>query len=198
MFCEKCGAKLNAGDSFCYNCGNTVNANKQLYVDDKVIYNIKPQFNIGYQIFRLLKYGIFAFILLLIFLDGFFDFAQSNILLVVVIYFIIALLVLIVTKKQYDNLEYKFYADKMEYADSFINKENKELKYKNIKEIIMRQNIFEKLCGIGTIIIATSASSGYASKGSHYTMRNRNGIHIHCVTNVQFNYQNIKNLIDKA
>ena len=198
MFCEKCGTKLNMDDAFCYNCGNPIKLNEKSNIDNKVVYTIKPQFNLAYQIFKILEYGILTFILLLIFLDCFFTFAQSNILLVVAISFIIALLVLIITKKQYDNLEYKFYADKMEYTDSFINKENKELKYKNIKEIIMRQNILERIFGIGTIIIATSASSGYASRRSHYTMRNRNGIYVHCVKNIHTDYQNIKNLIDKA
>ena len=115
---------------------------------------------------------------------------------IIAIYIIIKM---IFEKIQYDHYEYNFYNTKVEYIDGFLNKEEKELKYKYVREVTMNQNIIERLFKLGTIRIFTNASSGYNSAyGGNNSMRNRNGIYIHCVTNVKEKYETIKEIIDKG
>ena len=135
-------------------------------------------------------------------LDGIDEFGgiKSNIigitLGIIAIYIIIKM---IFEKIQYDHYEYNFYNTKVEYIDGFLNKEEKELKYKYVREVTMNQNIIERLFKLGTIRIFTNASSGYNSAyGGNNSMRNRNGIYIHCVTNVKEKYETIKEIIDKG
>ena len=87
---------------------------------------------------------------------------------------------------------------KVEYKDGFLNKEEKELKYKYVREVTMSQNILERLCCIGTIRIFTNASSGVYNGGNHGSMRGRNGIYIHCVDDVEEQYKIIKQIIDEG
>ena len=105
---------------------------------------------------------------------------------------------MVIGKKQYNNLEYNFYATKVEYVDGFLNKEEKELKYKHIREVTMTQSILERLCAIGTIRIFTNASSGDYGNNRNNNMNGRNGIYIHCVKNVQEQYKKIKEIIDEG
>ena len=99
---------------------------------------------------------------------------------------------------QYKNLSYNFYTTKVEYVDGFLNKEEKELKYKFIREVTMSQSILERMCGIGTIRIFTNASSGNINSRNHNSMRGRNGVYIHCIEDVKQQYQAIKQIIDEG
>ena len=105
---------------------------------------------------------------------------------------------LIFEKIQYDNLEYNFYATKAEYIDGFLNKEQKELKYKYIREVTMTQNILERIFHIGTIRIFTNASSGMTYNNKHNKMYGKNGLAIHCIENVKEQYQKVKDIIDEG
>ena len=71
-------------------------------------------------------------------------------------------------------------------AFSFIlNLSEKEVKYKYIREVTMRQSFFQRFFNIGNIILFTNAETGYG-----------NGINIVSVENVQDVYRNIKSIID--
>lgn len=91
----------------------------------------------------------------------------------------------IFTKKQYDNYQYDFYKTKVNYKDSFLNLSEKEVKYKYIREVTMRQTIFQRMFNLGTIILFTNAETGMG-----------NGISIINVENVQEKYKKIKEVID--
>jgi len=82
--------------------------------------------------------------------------------------------------------------------DISLNKEEKELKYKYVREVTMNQNIFERLFNIGTIKIFTNASSGGYPTRRHNNMQGKNGIYIHCVENVKEQYETIKGIIDEG
>ena len=105
---------------------------------------------------------------------------------------------LIFEKLQYDALEYNFYATKVEYKDGFLNKEEKELKYKYIREVTMNKSILERIFNIGTIRIFTNASSGTTYNSKHNKMYGKNGLAIHCIKDVKEQYQKIKNIIDEG
>ncbi len=91
----------------------------------------------------------------------------------------------IFTKKQYDNYSYDFYKTKVIYRDSFLNVSEKEVKYKYIREVTMRQTIIQRIFNIGNIVLFTNAETGVG-----------NGICIVNVQNVQEIYKKIKSTID--
>ena len=88
-------------------------------------------------------------------------------------------------KKQYENYNYDFYRTKVIYRDSFLNVSEKEVKYKYIREVTMRQTFVQRFFNIGNIILFTNAETGYG-----------NGIYVHNVENVSDIYKKIKTIID--
>ena len=88
-------------------------------------------------------------------------------------------------KKQYDNYTYDFYKTKVNYKDSFLNVSEKEVKYKYIREVTMRQTFIQRFFNIGNIILFTNAETGLG-----------NGICIVNVENVQEVYKKVKDVID--
>lgn len=90
----------------------------------------------------------------------------------------------IFTKKQYEKKEYYFYKTKVVYKDNFIDISEKEVKFKYIREVTMRQTFFQRCFGLGTIILYTNAESGMG-----------NGISISNVENVQAVYKEIKDIV---
>lgn len=200
MFCRNCGTEMSDTARFCPKCGTErmgVQTNeKNIAEDNSVKFSLKPEFNMLYQTLTTIWRGLLLLLLIGYCITGFALFMYFPIMPIIflVIYVVVKL---IFGKMQYDNLEYNFYATKVEYIDGFLNKEQKELKYKYIREVTMSQSIFERICHIGTIKVFTNASSGYAS-GSHNSMKGRNGLYIHCVKNVEEQYKLIKQIIDEG
>ena len=205
MFCKNCGAEMGESSRFCPRCGHDrmgeMQQNREIVEDNRIRYQVKPEFNLPYQIILTL----WRIIIYLFFICActsihklWFEYPTTFLITMGVVIAYIAIR-LILGKMQYNDLEYNFYATKIEYKDGFINKEEKELKYNFVREVTMHQNILERLCGIGTIRIFTSASSGgYGYSNKHNNMRGRNGIYIHCVRDVQSQYQLIKQIIDEG
>jgi len=218
MFCRKCGEPLDENAKFCAKCGSATSeevteqvkpAKEEKKVDNSVIkYTLKPTFNYGYKICSILGTTLlFVLLIGLYFLEEIeLAWAYSTLtgeLKIVPVIIIVAIIIyicikLIFDKKQYERLEYNFYHNKLEYIDGFINKEQKELKYKNIREVTMSQNIIERIFKIGTIKIFTNASSGVYGGSNHRNMNAKNGIVVHCVTDVKEKYQKVKQIIDEG
>lgn len=206
MFCRKCGTQINEDAKFCHKCGASVNAEAPATIstpkeDNSIILNLKPEFNLAYKLLCAIAQG---FLICLVFaLEFISEFEIQEITMEMFTFFVGFFLIyivsyLIIGKLQYDKMEYNFYGTKVEYIDGFFNKEQKRVKYQFVREVTMNQNIFERFCGIGTIKISTTASSGYDSYNSHNTVRGRNGIYIHCIDNVEEKYKQIKQIIDEG
>ena len=200
MFCKKCGTEISDIAKFCPKCGFNVKTEQkqqnEIKEDNEIRYTIKPEFNLLYKFITnlgrsLLYLLIICFIFTNLYKLWFIYPGTALITIGIMLGYII--IKMFFEKMQYNKLEYNFYLTKIEYKDGFLNKEEKELKYKSIREITMNQNILERLCGIGTIRIFTNASSGFGNpreKG-----RSINGIYIHCVKNVQEQYKLVKQII---
>lgn len=209
MFCKKCGTEMSEDARFCPKCGFDTqgeNAEKKVIEDKEVEYQVKPTFKVVYKLLVNFSRAIlYAFIICIGFLDALDEESIFNIegtgskALLITIIAIIAytIIKMIFEKIQYNYYEYNFYKTKVEYKDGFLNKEEKELKYKYVREVTMTQNIIERLFKIGTIRIFTNASNGY-NGGTDRNNGMGNGIYIHCVTDVKEKYEKIKNIIDKG
>ena len=194
MYCKNCGEKLNLNSNFCTKCGAKVNdlesSKKVIIEDNEIKYQLKPSFNLMYKIFMENSYAMGLIMILAILLYTF-SVSQKKEAIIGVLIFIAVIIIsviikLAIEKMQYNNYQYNFYKTKMEYKDGFLDKVQKELKYKHVREVVMSETFVERIFGIGTITIYTNASSF------------RNGIFIHCVKNVEEQYKIIKQIIDEG
>ncbi len=206
MFCRNCGTKINDQDRFCYKCGyDRMRNNKPIgrendrkIDDNEVKYKLKPEFNVVYRfIINFSMSFVFAFFICFGFTDIYeLWFIEPNtILFTIGAMLVYAVLRTIFDKWKYSRLEYNFYNRKVEYKGSFWIKEEKELKYDNIIEIIATQNFLERIFEIGTIRIYTdSLNYGYQTGINRNRNRKRSGIFINCVGNVGEKYKIIKEI----
>lgn len=205
MFCKSCGVELNDSASFCNNCGtpvgqtgNVITEERSKKEDNVVRMEIKPTFVWGYQILVMIKDILITLIVL--------EFTCLNIVYALVnapaigwsiigIVSLVYIIKLFLKKAQYKNTSFRFLKTKVEYIDSFLNKEEKQLKYEHVRKVTMTQNIFERMFGIGRIRLYTNASSGYNNSRNH-KQRGKNGVDIHCVSGVREKTNAIKQIID--
>lgn len=190
MFCERCGAKLPDTADFCTNCGNSIAKSTKVaernIKDTEIQLRVKPTFSLGYMVLPpLIIYSALIIIFSLMFCMVS-DIA--GIVIALICFILLALILCIKTainKKQYDSYSYDFYKTKVIYKDSFLNLSEKEVKYKYIREVTMRQTFVQRYFNIGNIILFTNAETGFG-----------NGIYIMNVENVQEVYKEIKSIID--
>ena len=184
MYCEKCGNKLPDNAKFCSSCGNEIFGGtiKAKVPDTEILINIKPTFKLLYLYLPvIIIYLPIALILAVMLL-----FVSPIASLIIIMLFIgIFSIIIFINKKQYDSYTYDFYRTKVIYKDSFLNLSEKEVKYKYIREVTMRQTFIQRYFNIGNIILFTNAETGYG-----------NGIFIRNVENVSDVYKKIKTIID--
>lgn len=191
MFCERCGTQLPDDTAFCTNCGaSTTGAGRKATTgkmpDTEIQLRVQPTFKFGYMV---LPSAIIFGIIILFFSLTFGMISAGVGFVVFLICFLLMVLILgikaAINKKQYDSFCYDFYKTKVIYTDSFLNLSEKEVKYKYIREVTMRQTFIQRFFNIGNVILFTNAETGYG-----------NGIYIMNVENVQNVYKDIKSIID--
>ena len=208
MFCKNCGNQMNDDAAFCNNCGTPAGqvGDVQVPVSNKVVedgiskFTLKPIFVWPYQ-FIMLIWNIFLTLFLLeaciLNLSVAFHEFPAIFWIIVLIVAICCTISMLFKKVQYKNTKYNFFNTKVEYVDGFLNKEEKEVKYKYIREVTMTQNVIERMFGIGCIRLYTNASSAINTSGRH-SQTGKNGIVIHCVKDLKENLAAVKALIDAA
>ena len=191
MFCEKCGTKLPDTAEFCPNCGTKIakkgnNAVSERVKDTEIQLRVKPTFKF---IYMLLPYLIIFIIMIFMFSLIFTMISVSvGIKLFLICFVIMAVILAIKTainKMQYNCYCYDFYNTKVIYRDSFLNLSEKEVKYKNIKEVTMRQTFIQRIFNIGNIVLFTNAETGLG-----------NGIFMVNIENVEDVYRKVKEIIN--
>lgn len=190
MFCEKCGAKLEDDALFCTKCGAKVgeaDSVRQEKVDDnEVKLKVKPKFKFWYMMFP--SVITFLICVLMVVMPAAMagpEVALGLFFILLVIYALIVGIIVLFKSKQYKHLTYDFYATKVLFEDSFLNLAQKEVKYKYIREVTMRQSFVQRWFNIGNIILYTNAETGVG-----------NGIQIINVENVHDIYKQIKEIVN--
>lgn len=194
MFCQKCGAQLEDTAKFCDKCGNAVNGAvaqnvvKEKIPDTEVLLQVKPKFKFLYFSFSMIVTCISIIVLLATMglLMEEFGMMLLTALGICVPIVLISLISIFFKKAQLKNMNYEFYRTKIEYSDSFLNKAEKEVKYKHIRETVLSRRIVDRIFGFGSIILFTNAESGFG-----------NGIVIPYVENSEAVYKEIKELLER-
>ena len=173
--------------------------------EEKLNLKIVPKYNLIYEIFmptgKKAKKDIMVLLMLglvLLFEKFAVNYIDTNINVDVIediLYKIMIGLAVIVSLKlvidivfqfiQYKNISYEFYDTYMEYKDKFLNQQTKILKYSNITEVEVIRNIWERINGLGIIVIYTNAEKN-----------KRNGLVIYGVKNTNEVYKQIQELIN--
>lgn len=81
--------------------------------------------------------------------------------------------------------------DHMEYYEGFWTVEQKSIDFRNVTEVYMRKGVFERNYGLGTVVLATPATSAAGGRGM-------SGISIHNIKNPDEVYQRVKDLIYRS
>ena len=192
MFCEKCGTELEKDALFCTKCGTKVgggniesNANVNSN-DNEIKLTVKPTFKFAYMMIpTTLLWLFFMLMIALPITIGEPEVGGIAWGLGVIVLLVILGIIAIFTKAQYKNLTYDFYGSKVIFVDSFFNLSRKEVKYKHIREVTMKESFIQRLFNLGSIVLYTNAETGVG-----------NGISIVNVENAKEVYAKIKNLIN--
>ncbi len=193
MFCSKCGNLLEDTAKFCDKCGTptgsapasgSVVAEKK--PDTEVLLHIKPKYKMIY--FWWSAFLAMAFILIIAILIAVFTSDFTCVwggLTWCAIIAVCKAISLLFKKRQIKCMEYDFYRTKVCYKDSFLNKAEKEVKYKHIREVILTRSISDRIFGFGKIMLYTNAET-YG-----------NGILIPFLDDSESVYKKVKELLDE-
>lgn len=215
MFCEKCGSQLPDTANSCPKCGNKIYNNDGNYMNNsyentrnnnEVLLEVRPTFKFAYIVLPQLLKELIVLIPIIIFmiyfistmngmtseLSGDSSVIRSTFMPIILMFIGIPLLRILFVigkaffdKKQYQNYVYTFYNDRVVFRDSFLNVSEKELKYRNIREITKRQTFIQRFFNIGNIVLFSNAESGFV-----------NGVFMVHIEDVDDVYRKIKEIIN--
>ena len=200
MFCKKCGKEVAEGIKFCPGCGTAVGGGSAAPVVESKdpIITTKPNFIL--KLFLLQNWPFFIAITVSVLLTLAaieFMFYTIVLLAVYVGYFF-------VRKNTYAKTTYSFFNTKLDYFEGFLTVEEKTIKYDRITEVNLRKGFFQRMFGVGTIILSTPATAG-GGGGANTGMAvlggllgaGASGIHILDIKNPDEVYAKVKGLIRK-
>jgi len=207
MFCTQCGSKLPEGSIFCTQCGNKIGENEidghkvskpsKPPTSNEPTLVVKPSFTTIPSLVNGLFASVFLAFLagiplasILFWVNGFFQlklfqqsFSFSNIIGVVVALFLISIVVMFFMKKRtYDKTEYRFFDNRLEYTEGFLDSEAHSIKYNQITNTAVKRSMVQQVYGLGTISLWTASKVG---------------ITIQDVANVDKIYETIKKFVDQ-
>ena len=93
-------------------------------------------------------------------------------------------------RKSYAKTSYTFYPDKLEYFEGFFTVEEKTIALDRVTEVQLRKGAVQKKYGLGTILLATPASSVGG--------RSASGIRILDIENPDEVYAQVKRLVERS
>lgn len=205
MYCPRCGKRISNDVNFCPGCGASITSVSRGFKEStsqEPIFVLKPRFIPSVAVLSILPFQIFFTIWGGLFFGGFIGFGMKALGLNLPLWFMfvffgclfffgIPIVTYLAGKKTYQRTEFRFYPNRLDYYEGFFTIEEKTIDYRNITEVNLRRNIFQRKYGLGTIILSTPAT-GY-SKGAALS-----GIRIFDIERPQEIYRQVKELIEKA
>lgn len=206
MFCSNCGKELADGARFCANCGAPVAGNQNVASQQEPdigapLLVLRPRFIGWVTALSVLPMQLFMTVWGAGFLGGCGLLAVKGLGLPLppwstfvffgcLFFFGIPLLVYTTKKRTYAQTEYRFFRNRLEYAEGFWTAENKTIKYDKVMETAMRRGIIQRKYGLGTIFLATPATGFQQGRA-------RSGIQIRDVEEPEKVYETVEKLIGK-
>ena len=208
MYCSTCGTRLQDDANYCSSCGaGTRNGSNGPYPGQepaqptRPVITLRPTFVPSISMLSVFPLQVLLTLWGALFFGGLVMFCLEMVSLDVpklvpfiiagaVFFFGIPVLAYFTKQKIYAKSEYRFYTDKLDYFDGFFTTEEKSVDYSNITEINLRRGVFQKLYGLGTIVLSTPATGMIAA-------RERSRIMIADIPNADRVYQQVKGLLER-
>ncbi len=73
--------------------------------------------------------------------------------------FVVPFVAYVLKRNTYSQTEYRFFDDHLEYAEGFLNVENKSIQFDKVQESSMTRGVIQKTYGVGTIVLKTAGQS---------------------------------------
>ena len=169
--------------------------------DSNIVYQLLPKFNFVYKalstiyIFILLAFGIYVEM----------AYNRNNethyvnykiYFIIMAILFIFMIIYYFLEKEQFKKIKYDFYSYKYIYTNDFCGKYIKEIKYKDIEDVFVKQNIIQKILNVGTIKMITKISRLVKTKRGINIVKDN--VSINSIENAQKEYEKIIEIVDNA
>lgn len=131
----------------------------------KEFINIIPN---GHITFKGIKYLIAILLFIIAFFNTVMTIGIQNVNFKYLIFIILNILLIVlrlrikryfILKKSYQNISYNFYKTKVKYIDLSVNKIEKEIDYRDIKEISLKQTFLQEIFNLGDITISTNSQA---------------------------------------
>lgn len=191
--CSRCGNEIDLGAKFCSSCGQKLIENIQepiVEMDENFI--IKPVFN---PIVVIGRYFLYLFIAsfqiggILSFMSLDPSIGPGPVFSIVIkagllAFIFLSVILCIITIGNYEKTSYEFLQDRLVYYDGFWNRNKKEIRYKEIKEIGYKQGILQGN-HIGNLVLSTAAT------------HQESGITLIDIENIKEVYQKFKVILDQ-
>jgi membrane protein YdbS with pleckstrin-like domain len=185
MFCSSCREELGNA-RFCPNCGTpraerAPRASRSPERSDTPRLVLRPRFIGWASVLTVLPIQLFMTVWGAGFFGGF-GFAAIDLLglpwpgwifapVFGVLFFVgIPLLTYVSHRQTYVQTEYRFYDDRLEYAEGFWTAERKSIPLDRVAEVSLRRGVIQRRYGIGTLYLATAAT-GNGQSGSGISLR---------------------------
>ncbi|MFQ6087880.1 MAG: PH domain-containing protein [Candidatus Methanofastidiosia archaeon] len=199
MYCQRCGREIGKDVKFCPSCGTLVSTNFQVGESEEPLLILKPKFIPVVTALSILPLQIFFTLWGGMFFGGFGMFGVKALGLNLPLWFTfvffgflfffgIPIIAYLAKKKTYAKTEYRFYHKKLDFYEGFFTVEEKTMNYRNITEINLRKGIFQRMYGLGTIILSTPATG--IVRGTA-----RSGILVSDIENSDEVYKMVKELV---
>lgn len=181
MFCSQCGQQLPQNAKFCASCGTAVDGGGQRVAQEpdtrEPVLTVRPQFIPWVTIAAIIPLQIFFTLWGGGFFGGFSMVGLQVLDLPIppwapfvffgaLFFFGIPIIAYTAKKRTYDQTEYRFYKDRLEYAEGFWTAEDKTVRYDKITETALRRGVVQKKYGLGTIFLATPATGFQQGKST--------------------------------
>lgn len=212
MYCTTCGHELQGAVNYCSSCGAGQNASNVATMTAPLerdrssassstpVLTIKPMFIPALTVLSILPLHLFMTLWGAMFFGGFamvglgtfMDFPRWVPFVVAgsVFFLGIPLIAYVTRLKTYARTKYTFYPTKLEYYEGFFTVEEKTIDYANVTEVNLRKGVFQKMYGLGTIVLSTPATT-------HASGRVRSGIHLRDISNPDRVYKQVKDLLKR-
>lgn len=103
-------------------------------------------------------------------------------------------------KLNYSRTEYRFYPDRLEFDEGFFSINKKVIKFRDVKEVTMRNGILQRIYGLGTIYLATLATGSTPNANPFVALGFGNvsasGVSVRDIRDPDRAFENIRRLID--
>lgn len=182
MFCNNCGEELDEGTKFCSSCGKAATASEENRAsedthDSKPTLVLKPKFIPKEQFLKSIfisATGVLAGALFIGVIPALIIWeASESVPLTAIPPLLSAFLFLIVipwlcytrNKKAYDNGEYRFFKNRVEYEIGWLSLNTKTIRYEHIVKTEMRKGFFQRKFNVGNICLIYAPTQVFGSEG---------------------------------